>query len=859
MKRSGLIPYCLLLAVSALFFWKFTFLGKIPIDSTPFYQMRPWSAVGPVEPTDTVRRYPTIDPIVEVFPIKKWMTEQLRKWEAPLWTPAIFSGSPFAANHHAAPWDFSTPLFLLFPVDLAFGWTLLIQLFAAGASAFFLCRVLEYTVRSSLLGATAFMFNSFFLHWLGLVSFNAGLIWMPLIPAGIELCCRRNSMRYSGISAAALGLTFLSGMGQFWLFNVVLFASYGTYRIASCGWTTRRAAAFLLAGTLGAGLGAVQIASTASVLPFTSRGGETQASVYEGRNHLSPRRLPTLLIPDLYGHCEENVFSKLILNAGYPEAKGWTGRLIWGEKGTVFNRAWGYIGIPAFFLMLIGFWNARGPARFFGWLAAVVILFQVLLCWELFHDLCTKLWSGFDTLDHTRTIVLYVLAASILAAQGMEFLSGQQGTSIRRLIAFAAAGCLALIAILHAIPLISNIPALVQQSSTASETFSAAFYQDAGTKIAMGFHQSAQILYAPLTILAALYACLRMLSSGRWTATQTQTAILLLSLFDLTYRGWTDPPLEYTERARLYPAPQQVIEFLQKDTDTFRVYELHRKRPLPALPLTNYGDLQIVRRGAIRFFDPQSVEFVLRPNVLMAYGIDSAGGYMSLYPGRYKNLWSGRGMDTLKALKPGQSTESWNAPWIGMQNIKYILAPQEQPSGSWNPDYSAGGVKVLKVNSYLPRIHAVPRMRVLQPDTLLKEIRKESFDPGREVLLEEAPAEAFSSPSVDLRIEAMQRAADTIQFSADMSADGYLVIAENYFPGWRATVDGKEQNLLAANYVQQCLPLRSGKHRIHLEFRPAYYTMSLFISLVSAVLVLLSALLKDPDGNKNDHSSAAVL
>ncbi|HSP07110.1 MAG TPA: hypothetical protein VLR94_08025, partial [Acidobacteriota bacterium] len=118
MKRY--FPYILLLIVSALFFWRFTFLGRIPIDSTPFYQMRPWAEGTTPAAADSVRHYPNIDPVVEVFPIKKWLAEQMRHGDVPLWTSAIFSGSPFAANHHAAPWDFSTPFFVLLPIDLAF-------------------------------------------------------------------------------------------------------------------------------------------------------------------------------------------------------------------------------------------------------------------------------------------------------------------------------------------------------------------------------------------------------------------------------------------------------------------------------------------------------------------------------------------------------------------------------------------------------------------------------------------------------------------------------------------------------------------------------------------------------------------
>lgn len=812
MKRFA--PYFILLAVCGLFFWKFVFLGEIPIDSGPLYQMRPWSQSHPPSGIDSARQYHNIDPVVEVLPIKKWMIGRMRNGEIPLWTPEIFSGSPFAANHHAAPWDFSTPFFLLFQADIAFGLTLLVHLFAAGASAFFLCRVLEYSNRSSLIAATAFLFNSFFFHWLGLISFNAGLIWMPLIPGGIELAIRRNSIRSIWPAAMGLGLTFLSGMGQFWLFQTFLFAAYGGYRLLTSEKRTRIFVTLVLAGLVGIGIGAAQILQTVGALRYTSRGGAAESAVYEGRNHLSPRRLPTLLIPDLFGHHEENIFSKLILKAEYPEAHGFIGRLIFGEKGSVFNRVWGYVGIPALLLAMAGFFTARRPVSFFRWLSAGVLAFQILLCWTAFHNFCVNLWPGFDTLDHTRTIMLYVIGVSVLAAEGTERLNRSTAKSLFRGSAAAAVLLMLLTLTLWMIPRVTSLSTRVNHASFTSSVYSQQFFQDAGPKIEQGFRDSAAILIFPLCIFAAFAAIARGVATGKIQVAKGSYLILMLSIVDLSAHGWNDPPLNYSHRETLFPAPGQVIRFLQSDPDLFRVYELHRKLPVPQMPLTNYSDLQRMRRGTIRFFDLESVEFVLRPNTLMPYGVESAGGYMSLYPGRYKKLWQGRGMDVLTALKSEQYLDAWNAPWIGMLNIKYVLVPQEYSASNWKPVFRAEGISVLKVDSFLPRIFAVPRMRVIaDQDQLLAEIRDPMFQPNQEVLLRDSPDAVYASDHVETKISNVHQTSDTLNFSAQLSNDAYVVVASNYFPWWHASVDGHDVKILPANLALQCIPLSRGHTR----------------------------------------------
>lgn len=849
MKRFW--PYLLLLIIVIVFFWQFTATGKIPIDSTALYQMRPWStwSGNPYDPSayDTARYYHNIDPVVEVLPVKTWLASYLHHGDVPLWIPSLFSGSPFAANHHAAPWDVSTIFFLLLPATIAFGITLIFQLFVAGASTFFCCRVFGLSTRPSLLAATGYMFNNFFFHWLGLISFNAGLIWLPLIPAGIELAFRHQIKFGWILSAIALAFTFLSGMAQFWLFNLFLFLTYSIYRF----WTVQPRSAsaisgFVLALALGCAGGAVQIDQVANALSHTSRGGLSPASPYEGRNHLSPRKLPTLLIPDLYGHHLENAYSKLFLKPPDPEIKTVVDRLIYGEKGSVLNRTWGYVGYITFFLMIATLFKAPRPISYFRWLAIGVIVFQVLLCWPAFHDFCTRIWSGFDTLDHTRTIVLYSFAACILAAYALENLD--QLKSKRR---FIMTGLYLWLFILIfgfvATHFFANSIGYTQKlihNSEQTEWVTPEFYIDAEPQIDHGIRQSASILIPPIILTGVIVLLVRMWFRGRLSNQTLQTLLILVTVLDLSYRGWNDPPLEFTSSQRLYPQGSKVLQFLKNDPDLFRVYELHKKKDLPALPLKRYSDLELFRKGTIRFFDFRSIDFVFRPNTLLYYGVDSAGGYLSLYPASYRDLWDGRGMDVLKAIKSGKSGDSWNAALFGMQNIKYLLLPDEVPTEKWQPVFEAEGIKVMKVDNFVPRYFAVGRGRIIRnQQQMLQQIQNGRFNPRQEVLLDHETG-IKESNSFQGSVQISSKSPDVVNLQTDFSSDGYLVIAENNFPGWHAEVDGKSAPILKANYAFQALALTQGKHSIKMEFRPDYYIVSLIISVASFVIMISALILQ---------------
>lgn len=68
----------------------------------------------------------------------------------------------------------------------------------------------------------------------------------------------------------------------------------------------------------------------------------------------------------------------------------------------------------------------------------------------------------------------------------------------------------------------------------------------------------------------------------------------------------------------------------------------------------------------------------------------------------------------------------------------------------------------------------------------------------------------------------------------DSEVSGYLVLSDLCYPGWRATVDGKETPIAHANGAARALLLAPGSHRVRFHFEPA--------SLREGALVALTGL-----------------
>jgi len=71
-----------------------------------------------------------------------------------------------------------------------------------------------------------------------------------------------------------------------------------------------------------------------------------------------------------------------------------------------------------------------------------------------------------------------------------------------------------------------------------------------------------------------------------------------------------------------------------------------------------------------------------------------------------------------------------------------------------------------------------------------------------------------------------------------------LVLADSYYPGWKAYVNGREEKILRANLFFRAVPLSAGHHTVEFRYEPRSFAVGLAISLTTLVsLVLISVFL----------------
>jgi uncharacterized membrane protein YfhO len=71
-----------------------------------------------------------------------------------------------------------------------------------------------------------------------------------------------------------------------------------------------------------------------------------------------------------------------------------------------------------------------------------------------------------------------------------------------------------------------------------------------------------------------------------------------------------------------------------------------------------------------------------------------------------------------------------------------------------------------------------------------------------------------------------------ISIQTDAQRPALLVVAEGYYPGWHATLDGQPVEILRANYISQGVVVPAGKHTVELKYEPDSFRNGAILSLL---------------------------
>ena len=230
-------------------------------------------------------------------------------------------------------------------------------------------------------------------------------------------------------------------------------------------------------------------------------------------------------------------------------------------------------------------------------------------------------------------------------------------------------------------------------------------------------------------------------------------------------------------------------------------------------------------------------------NLGALYGLHDVRGYDGMTPRRMEQLV---GPGTVGPLGNGgmDVTISPELPLFDFLGIRYVLAAPGALAPRAGMDLVYDGIdgRVYRNERALPRAFVVHRRRCVDDAGQRRLLHGHDVNLRAEVLIAHcAKAPAPGPPGRVATAELVAHQPQLVRIRVETDSPGYLILTDTWFPGWRATIDGRPARVLRANYAFRAASIDPGRHEVIFQYTPASFRVGALVGAASAgaLLVLL--------------------
>lgn len=707
----------------------------------------------------------------------------------PQWNPYLFGGLPFfgVIGHGDI---FYPTAWLRWFVATDFGMTLgfFLHVVLAGGTMYALLRGLRLGWTAAVTGGLAFEMSGIVLSQIS-PGHDGKLFVTALAPLAFLALLRGFRTRnpaWFGLLAVVIGLSILSPQVQMAYYLLVacgLWALWLAFRdpervagqspILPLGLSA-------LAVALGLGIAAIQLMPIFDYVQWTPRaeGGDSGGWDYATSYSWHLKELPTLVLPQFNGVLEH----------------------YWGDNALKAHTE--YLGAIVAVLAILGLAVVRARKMLLGFVGIAVLFLLVSLGADTpFY----RLWyEVMPTMKNVRAagmaFYLVALVLCVWAAHGVEALVS--GTVTRKRLLWPL-GVLAALALLGAVGALQPFAEAFAHPQLAAAAMGNAGELRAGAirllvVVIVGGAVLLAVQGARLRGVAAAAALLAVVHADQWTVLRQ-------------FATWLPPaPVTY-------------------DTDS--VIAAMNARELPYRTWDPAG--QVGGAG------------LYQGSILMAHKVPTVFGYHGMESRFYDEVWGGKN-SWLRQLSPTLQ-DLWavqfvtiNQPIDSLAGFHQVQGPvsfpnlfgRTAPAGFlWERDTPARWVRVVPTAMKLPEA----QVSVTVADAGFP-VNGVALYPDTSSIPDATPAGPLTdSTSLVARLTHWEPGAMTIAIDGSEERTRYLVVAENWYPDWRATVDGVEAPVYRANGAMLSVALPSGSREVTLRFAMASYDRGRMVTLLSLV------------------------
>ncbi len=771
-------PFLLILFI-VLFFFNPIFKGYIPFPGDLLINTNPYSSESFLGylPGSYPNKAQGADVITEIYPWKYFSIEELKNGNIPFWNPYNFSGNVQMANFQTAVFYPLNLIFFVFPFNISFAIFIMLQPLLAAVFMFLLLnRGIGLKKLASVLGGIAFAFSSYMVVWIQYGNIASTISYLPLALLLIKRIVEKISLKDFLLLVIVFTLSFLAGYIQGFFYVYTVCVLYFLFLLFSKKIKNKIKKGIVFLSALIFPI----ILSLFQLLPTLEifrNSTRGSYSLAQFSKSLAPIYYwITVVFPDFFGN---------------PASRNYY------LDGTYIERVM-YPGVIILFFAIFAIFKVKDiNKKFFAILAAVSLIIATNIpLVKYFYLLPIPVIS---TTIPTRELSIFIFSVIVLGAMGINYWMENKNKTKYPIFFF-----LLLILIFPIVFIIYKL----------------GFLTDINFKVAI------RNMILPTALVFATVVIFYLKNRLKKVSLVLITIILVFDFFYFFNKITPFSPSSFT-----YPKTE-VVSFLKENANISRFW--------------GYGSGYIPPnfQSVDKTFSPEGND----PLHISSYGellaASKYGELPEVLPRPDANIAPGYGDTDLK-------TNNYRQRLINLLGIKYVLHKNDLLTEKIEPDYITFPQKsyelvwqkkpwqIYENKNVFDRFYLASDFKVVkEKEKRIAKIYDENIDLRKTLILEEKPNIKLGEIT-DSNIKLLVYEPNRVEFEITTDENALFFISDNYFPGWRAFIDGKEVKIYKANYSFRAVPILKGEHKLVMNYYPYSFDVGIKVSLVALILFLI--------------------